>query len=203
MKLFIAVALMSILVGCETSSVPETATESQGAADVDDTGGGTSTVAIAPQYFQGTQLVNRNVTSTCFVEVTVSADGATVDMRAIVTHPHKVQEDPATALVGVGVQLQQKFLGGSIQANGYAYEDATPSAPIKQVILFGDATSPFKDMRAALFHDGHHDPVRCGNLELKTGADAVPVVEMYAEFAEMVENLTGEHSDDHEGHDHD
>lgn len=146
-------------------------------------------------YYTGTQKLNPAQTVPCFVELKSTEVPTSYEMRAILTQPHLAES------VGIGsLVLQQKFLGGSIQSNGYSYDDATPGAIIKQVIVFGDASNPFQEMRAALLHEGHHDPVSCGQLQLVTQDQVDAVKANFDNFDELVENLTGEHEHDHDQH---
>lgn len=197
--------LLLVFVGCENSNGGTSAAieESQGSNDVGAAPADQVASDAAVTYYTGVQTVNLTQPIPCYVELRFSEDQTQAEMRAILTQTHKVQADPDTATIGIDVTLQQKFLGGSIKANGYAFEDATPSAPVKQAILFGDASNPIKEMRAAIFHDGHHDPVACAQLQVTAEDQLASVKAIYENFEEFEENLTGAHHDHDEDHDHD
>lgn len=137
------------------------------------------------------------------MELRFSDDKQFAEVRAIVTNPHELADDPDHAVVGLGVfELEKKFLGGSLQTEGYYYEDKEPMAAVKQLLIFGDATNVIGELRAAIIHGGHHDPVSCTNLIEAKDQKLSDVIEMYTHFEEYKEHLGGE-DEDHADHDHD
>lgn len=199
MKILSLVVVLLIFAGCESSK----AHNSAGVTLVDGPGTVVSdqVTDTSYSYYAGTQSIGLTNTVPCYAELRFSEDQTRVDMRAILVQPHMAYSDISEAQVGVGVTLQQKFLGGSIQANGYMFEDPTPGAPVKQAIIMGSAGNPVQEIRAALLHDGHHDPVRCVGLQLATEDQVESVKQHFDHFEEFVENLTGHPGDDHD-HEH-
>lgn len=152
-----------------------------------------------PVYYVGGQSINLTTQAECYVELRFSEDKKFAEVRAILTNPHELAEDPDHAVVGLGmIELEQKFLGGTLKTNGYYFEDKTPLALVKQLLIFGNASNPIVELRAALLHGGHHDPVNCTQLAEAQGQQLSDIQEMYTHFEEYKEHLSGEH----EGHDH-
>ena len=131
----------------------------------------------APVYFIGEQKVSAVDSAECFVELKYSSDNKQVTLRGIVTNSHEGHLAPVGELVA-----DFTFIGGSIQKNGYYFQDKTPQAAVKQLVLIAeDALAP-TSLTAAIFHDGHHDPVSCENLAMAQGDELTEALELFADF---------------------
>lgn len=142
----------------------------------------------APVYFVGEQKVSATENKECFLELKYSEDQKLVELRAIVTNAHEGHLAPIGA-----IQAQYQFVGGSIQKNAYYFQDKTPKAPVKQLVLIAEDVQNPSSLTAAVFHDGHHDPMTCDSVTKAVDAELVEATELFADF----ENL-----DEHSNHDH-
>lgn len=141
----------------------------------------------AIRYFVGLQPGSKT-SQECYLELKSNADPKTVEIRAIVTNTHEGHLVPIGAL-----QAVYQFISGSIQKNGYYFQDKTPKAPVKQLILVSELQQSPTLLMAAIFHDGHHDPVTCEGLSPAVDDELTEASELFADF---------EHLDEHEGHSH-
>lgn len=139
----------------------------------------------APVYFVGEQKISATENKECFLELKYSADQKMVELRAIVTNGHEGDLAP----VGV-LQANYQFIGGSVQKNGYYFQDKTPKAPVKQLVLVAEDVQNPTSLVAAIFHDGHHDPVTCVAITAAVDAELVEAIELFANF----DNLQDEHA---------
>ncbi|MBY0385290.1 hypothetical protein K2X05_09040, partial [bacterium] len=118
----------------------------------------------------------------CFLELKYSADQKMVELRAVVTNAHEGHLAPIGSL-----QAQYQFIGGSIQKNGYYFQDKTPQAPVKQLVLIAEDPQNPATLIAAIFHDGHHDPVTCEGIIEATDAELVEATDLFANFDHLGE----------------
>jgi hypothetical protein len=146
----------------------------------------------APVYFVGEQKVSKSVSEECFLELQYSADETQVQLRGILTNSHEGK------YVTVGsLQANYMFVAGSIQKNAYYFQDKTPKAPVKQLVLIAENPQAPSSLSAAIFHDGHHDPIACENLNVAEGDELNEAIEFFAEFETISNEAPGEHNHSH------
>jgi hypothetical protein len=138
----------------------------------------------APVYFVGEQTA---VSKECFVELKYSNDQKQVTLRGIVTNAHEGNLAPVGELVADYI-----FIGGAIQKNGYYFQDKMPQAAVKQMVLIAEDSQAPTSLTAAIFHDGHHDPMTCENLVVAEDAELAEAIELFADFEHL-----GEHDHAH------
>jgi hypothetical protein len=147
-----------------------------------------SSAWATPSYFIGEQKVSKKASIECYVELKPTANPKTVELRAIATNTHE------NLLIPVGpLQANHQFIGGSFKKNGFYFQDKAPKAPVKQLILVSELQQDPTLLMAAIFHEGHHDPVTCENLSPAVDDELTEAIDLFENF----ENL-----DEHEGHDH-
>jgi hypothetical protein len=134
----------------------------------------------APSYLIGEQKVSAVDSKECFLELKYSGDQKQVSLRAIVTNTHE------NHLIPVGELLADYiFVAGSVQKNAYYFQDKTPKAPVKQLLLVAEDPMAPSVLTAAVFHDGHHDPVSCENLSVATGDELSEAIDLFANFDDL------------------
>ncbi len=134
----------------------------------------------APVYFVGEQTT---VSKECFVELKYSTDRKQVTLRGIVTNSHEGHLAPVGELIADYI-----FIGGAFQKNGYYFQDKTPQASIKQLVLIAEDSQTPTSLTAAIFHDGHHDPVTCENLMFAENEELVEAMELFEDFENLEEH---------------
>lgn len=138
-----------------------------------------------PTYLIGEQKVSAVDSKECFIELKYSSDQKQVSLKAIVTNTHE------NHLIPIGELLADyMFVAGSIQKNAYYFQDKTPKAPVKQLLLVAEDPIAPNVLTALVFHDGHHDPVSCDNLSEATGDKLIEATDLFANF----DNLEEEHA---------
>lgn len=134
----------------------------------------------APTYFIGQQKISAVDSKECFLELKYSADQKQVALRGIVTNSHENHLVPVGELVA-----DYMFVAGSVQQNAYYFQDKTPKAPVKQLVLVAEDPQNPSVLTAAIFHDGHHDPVSCENLATATGDELTEAIELFSKFEDL------------------
>jgi hypothetical protein len=150
----------------------------------------------APIYYVGEQKISSTASSECFLELQYSSDLKEVSLRGILTNSHEGKYAPVGPL-----SAQYMFVAGSIQKNAYYFQDKTPQAPVKQLLLIAEDPQVPTQMSAAVFHDGHHDPVVCENLLLAEGDELAEASGLFSEFETIGSEAPGAHEHEHD-HNH-
>ena len=142
----------------------------------------TSHAALTPgaRYFSGKVKVGLVQSTDCYVEVLFAPDFSRITTRSVSTLQH-LSSSGELIWVGLGPYTANWLPARAL----YRYQDATPGATIKDLVVNtnGPAT-PIK--YAVLFWHaqfGHHDPVVCdGLIEAKSPADLQAMEEAFANF---------------------
>lgn len=143
---------------------------------------GNVSLASTAQYYVGEQTSALGPAQECFLEASFSADLKTVDLRSIVNNEHEGH------LVPVGpLKANYQFVKGSVQSNAYYFEDAKAAAPIRRLILISANPGAPTELLAAIFHDGHHDPVTCKALVPAVDGELEEAIELFSQFENLEE----------------
>lgn len=198
--------LLSVMIfaGCDSKDKNPVVDSGSGAGA--GAGGTTQNVpdSALPIYYVGEQTYGLLNKIECYVSVRYSPDQDYMSLKMVVRHPHKTGLSDEDARIGIGpIELKAQFIGGSIQSDGFYYENPQSNAPVKQAIIVNaNDGAPAKSV-AAIFHDNHHDPVACEGLKEAIDVDLVNAQLAFNwNFDKYVENFLGENHDDEDDHDH-
>jgi hypothetical protein len=146
---------------------------------------GWSTVSFAEltpgaRYFTGKVKLGISQTTTCYVEVLFTPDLSRITTRSISTLQH-VSPAGEPIWVGLGPYTANFLAARSL----YRYQDATPGAPVKDLVVNTSGPAAPIKYGVLFWHAsaGHHDPIVCDGLtEATSPADLQVIDEAFARF---------------------
>lgn len=145
----------------------------------------------APVYYKGTEALPFASPMDCFVEAVYSADLSSVQLRALIPHPHEA---------GHPVEAIGPFEATYNSAGYYRFQSTEAAPQVKDVLLTAATPGVATKYGALLLHGSHNDPLFCESLTALEGDAQQEAIDAFAGFTPEEEH---EHDHDHEDHDHD
>lgn len=131
-------------------------------------------------YSVGEVRVHSSVPVPCYVETVFSEDFTRATVRAVAALEHLNSQGQVT-WAAVGPYTGQFFNSRSL----YRYQDPTPDALIKDIVLNVDANFSPQKLSLLYWHaeGAHHDPIRCDHLIQQTSPEQLQhVADIFERF---------------------
>lgn len=144
-----------------------------------------SRAALNPEarYYTGKIKVFMSNPVACYVEVVSPSNSSQVKTRAVMSLPH-LSSQGQTIPLAVGAYVAQFVASKSL----YRYQDTTPAAPVKDLVLNVVNNIVAKKFSILYWHKsaGHHDPIVCDDLVEAVNPESLQIMDdVFSRFEDI------------------